>query len=967
MCPQEHELVELAEGRAGDASADLRAHIDECDDCRVALARLMTRGGTLARTEDREPVAGRYRLIRPIGKGGMGEVHEAWDLNLERRVALKMLVPRGSDRDDADRRIARLVRESKSMARLRHPNVVAVHDAGVWDGQAFVVMELVDGETLRTWCQRELRAWPEIVAMFVAAGRGLQAANARGIVHRDFKPDNVLIGEGATPASATHVSGEELRAQVTDFGLARWLEEEPGLAIAVMTLPEVGDLDAPSGGSLTQTGTAVGTPAYMAPEQFRGHDVDARADVFAFCVSLYEALCGRRPFHGASPRAIFEAQRQGASDDPLRAAGVPRWLRAAVLGGLAFDRDARPRDMTAMLKLLRAPVARSRWLVRAAGLAIVGLAAGGAVWAGSRSDDPCRDADPLATIWNAQARASTDAAITERLDRWAQGWNGAWAEACAASDREAGLRRACLVGQRGAFAAMIEHGDELDAIAVDKGLPRLRDCAVDRDLALLRPEPDDPELAERVERVRAEIEECVGLQQAGRGRDLGARVAAALATAKQLGFRPLEAEALYAQGVQYAFDGRPIETRATLIEAAQLASAAGHDSAAALAWIALVDLEADELHEIDRGHEYADNARASIERLAGSSAVEELQMHLSFSYGKLLWQEGRIADAKAEFRSGEVLARRIDPEMVDSMLEGLAVVLDDEGELDEALAVHLELLQRRIERYGPDNPVLVISYANISSSYSMLGQPEKALAFAQQATAVAERSSGETHPNYALALHNEGELLRLTGRYEDALARLRQAEKLFEATSGPESFRVASAIMHEAGALQGLGRHAEAVALMRRALELFDRQQSRRDAANARMNLADALREAGHADEALPYARAAVAELDREAPRSPEAAYAHLVVGEIELDQGRPADAIAPLQHTIEWCDEGQFIPHENALAKFLLARALDQTGGDRTRIVELLDAAEAGWADAPTPWESRRRELATFRSTRGF
>ncbi|HWB75232.1 MAG TPA: serine/threonine-protein kinase [Nannocystaceae bacterium] len=963
-CPQEHELVELAEGRAGDRAIDLRAHIDECDDCRVVLARSMMRGSVPARAE-LEPVAGRYRLVRPIGKGGMGEVHEAWDLNLERRVALKMLVPRGSDRDDAERRIARLVRESKSMARLRHPNVVAVHDAGVWEGQAFVVMELVDGETLRVWCQRE-RSWQEVVAMFVAAGRGLQAANARGIVHRDFKPDNVLIGEAAVGPEGTHAGGEYLRAQVTDFGLARWLEEgaEPITLQAVPTAQPF-----PDSGSLTQTGTAVGTPAYMAPEQFRGHDVDARADVFAFCVSLYEALCGRRPFAGGSPRAIFDAQRVGANDEHLRAAAVPRWLRDAVLAGLAFDPAARPRDMTAMLRLLRPPAARSRKLVTAAGLAVVALAAGGAVWAGARTNDPCRDHDALAQVWNADARARTDDALAQRFDRWASGWQEAWASACASTDAEAGLRRSCLIGQRSAFVAMVEHAGkgELEVIAVEKGLPRLRDCAVDRDLALLRPEPDDPELAERVEVVRRDIEEIVGLQYAGQARDLDERVAAALASARQLGFRPLEAEALHAQGLQHLHNGRPLESRAALVEAAQVASASGHDSSAAISWVALVDLESDELHDLDRGHEYAANARAAIERLTGSSAVDELRCDLMFSYGKLLWQEGRTAEAKVQFREGQVLAQRVDPEMVDSMLEGLAVVLDDEGELDEGLKVHLELAQRRIERLGADHPVLVTSYANIASTYAMTGQIDRALEYAQKATAVAERSSGERHPNYALALHNEGELLRMAGRYDDALARLRQAEKLFEATSGPESFRVASAIMHEAGVLQNQGRFDESIALMRRSLELLDRIEAGRDTANAKMNLADVLREAGRPADALPYARAAVEELDKESQGSPEGAYGHIVLAEILLELGHADQAIPLLERAIEWCEQGNFLPHEIGLAKFVLARALDRPGGDRARIGELLDAAERAWRDAPAPWDPRRRQLAELRSTRSI
>jgi tetratricopeptide (TPR) repeat protein len=249
----------------------------------------------------------------------------------------------------------------------------------------------------------------------------------------------------------------------------------------------------------------------------------------------------------------------------------------------------------------------------------------------------------------------------------------------------------------------------------------------------------------------------------------------------------------------------------------------------------------------------------------------------------------------------------------------------------------------------------------------MTGQIDRALEYAQKATAVAERSSGERHPNYALALHNEGELLRMAGRYDDALARLRQAEKLFEATSGPESFRVASAIMHEAGVLQNMGRLDESIALMRRSLELLDRIQAGRDIANAKMNLADVLREADRPADALPYARAAVEELDQESQGSPEGAYGHIVLAEILLDLGHADQAIPLLERAIAWCEAGNFLPHEIGLAKLVLARALDQQGGDRARVALLLGAAEQAWVDAPAPWASRRRELAELRKSRSI
>ena len=223
----------------------------------------------------RGTVIGRYVVIDLLGQGGMGDVYAAYDPELDRRIALKLV------RDLTGQGRERLIAEAKAMARVSHPNVCAVHDAGRFAEGVFIAMELVDGQTLTAW-RRRPRSWREILAVFAAAGAGLCAAHAAGIVHRDFKPGNVMIDRDG-------------RVRVLDFGLAR--VGTPSLPLDPAG-PE-GDLGSdPEGSPQVVASRVMGTPSYMAPEQRRPGVHDARIDQYAFAVALYEALYGERPFAG---------------------------------------------------------------------------------------------------------------------------------------------------------------------------------------------------------------------------------------------------------------------------------------------------------------------------------------------------------------------------------------------------------------------------------------------------------------------------------------------------------------------------------------------------------------------------------------------------------------------------------------------------------------------------------------------
>jgi len=317
-CVPEDELLGYLEGRlAPSAVAHVESHLRGCDECRLLLAETAPDTGSQASAGERT-LAGRYQLIGPVGAGGMGVVYAAHDLRLGRKVALKVLRPDANSGTDL---AARMLREAKAMAGLSHPNILTVYEVSSFGDQVFLAMELVEGGTLAAWLKQAPRSWREIVAVFISAAEGLAAAHAAGIVHRDFKPDNVLVG----------VDG---RVRVTDFGLA----------------------------ASTARASSGGSPAYMAPEQIRGESVDGLADLFSFCVSLHEALYGERPAAGRLPA-------------PPRRSPVPKPIRRVLLKGLQPGPEQRFSSMPELISALKLASRPRRTAYLIAGAAMVACVA----------------------------------------------------------------------------------------------------------------------------------------------------------------------------------------------------------------------------------------------------------------------------------------------------------------------------------------------------------------------------------------------------------------------------------------------------------------------------------------------------------------------------------------------------------------------------------------------------------------
>jgi hypothetical protein len=318
---------------------------------------------------------GRYRIEGVIGQGGMSVVYAAHDSHLERRVALKVLRPAAAE-DGAEVQQLRLVREARAMARLSHPNVVSVYDTGTFGEQVFIAMELVEGRTMGQWLREEVRPWSQVLEVFCDAGRGIAHAHEHGLVHRDFKPENVLLG----------VDG---RVRVTDFGLARPASSPDAPPGPIVPTPEWYATS-----RLTQTGALAGTPAYMAPEQLLGCAPDPRTDQFGFCVALHEALYGVRPFSAATLDSLVDRILRSEVVEPPRERVVPDWVRAALLRGLSGRPQVRFGSMDELLAALSRAPRRRAGLGRVLGAMTVGAVLVVAAALGARAFAPAAPTTP---------------------------------------------------------------------------------------------------------------------------------------------------------------------------------------------------------------------------------------------------------------------------------------------------------------------------------------------------------------------------------------------------------------------------------------------------------------------------------------------------------------------------------------------------------------------------------------------
>ncbi|MCA9706996.1 MAG: serine/threonine protein kinase [Myxococcales bacterium] len=738
----------------------------------------------------------RYVVLEPLGAGAMGLVYAAYDPKLDRRIALKLLHVRGGP-EVGTRRAQRLLREAQALAQLSHPNVVTVHDVGTADDRVFLAMEYVQGQTLTRWLGTQ-PSWHAVLDVFVAAGRGLAAAHAKGLVHRDFKPDNVMLGDDG-------------RVRVMDFGLARArddgsVDESSARGVDLST-------------QITRTGALMGTPAYMAPEQHLGQAVDARSDQFSFCVALYEGLFGVRPFAGESVAAIGMAATRGLLTEPPPGRTVPKWLRRVVLRGLRPSPSERFTDMGQVLSALEADRGRRRRWVAGSAAALT-LAIGGLWWSQrSPAPAPCRDAaDHLRGVWDPERAATVAAAmrasgspvadqtierVGDRLDRYTHDWVEMRTRSCEAtrirgeqSEALLDLRNACLdqhLRRVGDLVGVLEQADAdtvHSAAWAAASLPSVEPCGDTEALLAAVPPPPDPQTARAVEHERERLARVRALTAALRIAD-GLALARAITTqAEALGYRPLLAEALVARGHLEGEDGRYPDAEHTLTRAHAEALACGHDHQAARASQFLAFVIGDRQQRLEDGLRWAQISEAEYAR---AGRLDE-RAGLLLARGTAYLAAGRLDAAEHETRQALALVDHDGhPQAYLRPVAhaNLAEQLRQQGRRAEARE-HLEHARAQWEReLGPDHPELALVLHTLGLVDLEDGDLDGAARRFERAIALRERALGPDHPLVATTLGNLGIVLRHRGELDAARRAFERAAAILRARLGPDALDLA--------------------------------------------------------------------------------------------------------------------------------------------------------------------------------
>jgi eukaryotic-like serine/threonine-protein kinase len=864
---------------------------------------------------------GRLVVLGQLGSGGTAVLYVAYDRELDRKVALKFMQPALLSREKLTAASARLVREAQALARLNHPNVVTVHDVGTYGDQVFIAEALVDGWTVTDWVKERHRSVREILGIFIQAGRGLAAAHAAGLVHRDFKPDNVLIDRDG-------------RAHVGDFGLARASGEASPGDDAVDTLGatrsgNAGILASP----LTRTGAVMGTPAYMAPEQHLGLPTDPRTDQFNFCAALYEMLYGELPFGGKTVGELACEVTQGRIRPPPEQSRVPAWLRRILVRGLKADRKERYESMGALLDALgHDPAVVHRRVAVAVGLAaaLVAVAFGAARYS-QRGVRLCSGAErKLAGIWDASRKEAIRSAFLATKKRYAyaaylgaeralDGYTRAWVamheEACLAtrsrgeqSEALLDLRMRCLDQRLDEVKALTDLFAGADAKVVERAvqatgsLSTLSFCADAELLKTMLPLPKDAATLARVHDARAHLARVKALHEGGQYDQALALAGDALKEAQALAYRPLEAEALWLVASLELTKGNAKRAEQTLKQALWAAMAGRHREIEVDVSNQLIYVVGYEQKRVEEGHFWAHHAEAA---LAGFGRNDALAASWHSSLGVLYGVEGK---QEQQLEHGE-----------------------------QALALALKA-------YGPEHGRVAVALSNLGVTYGNRGEARKSIEYLERARAAWEKLSGPDHPDVTFARMNLADAYGDVGEFAKQREYAEQAVAGFEASVGPEHPYVGFSLRIVGEGLHNLGDHARALASFRRAQAIREKALGPKDPETGQV-MASVARELHcldeHSRDTLDLARRAVGIVEKALGRdNPQLGEPLAVLGAVQLDLGAALEALPALERALPLTLKSGAPPDDIADIRFTLARALWQTGRDRARAITLATQA---------------------------
>ncbi len=935
-CLDESAVAAIAAGEATQQRAGWLAHTESCERCRQTVVAAVRAGrGTedtvlahgsndataLAAGSDataaaspnarrrptREPgderldigdQIGRYQITGVLGAGGMGVVYEARDPELDRLLAIKLL--RDGARAAEHGLTARLVREAKALAQLAHPNVVAIHDVGEHAGRPFLAMELVRGATLRGWLEERARTWREIAGVFEQAARGLAAAHDANLIHRDFKPDNVMVGTDG-------------RVRVTDFGLVR----PAGVAEAVPASTRDGDA------LVTQTGALLGTPAYMSPEQHRGEPGDAKTDQFNFMVSLYEAIYATRPFQGKTWEALATAVLETDPAPPPRSTRVPRWLRRLIERGLAREPARRHSDMTEVANALARGLVRRRLTAIVAGIGGAALATSAvlAIVVATEGGE-CRDgSEQIAKFWNTPQTDRVRIAflttgkpfaldafrsVAGVLDDYGAKWSTAYRDACEAaqSPELLDLRMSCLASRRVEMADFVTLLAAADAELVSRApasvmqLSSVEDCA---SVAALGARAKIPTaIRDRVDAAEQKLARARATNHAGAYRDALAIAQDVLKEARALPYRPLEAEALVVIASDHERLGELAEAEHGYLEAIRVAEAGGHDEAKAEAWAALVSMVGENLARPKDALELEKQARAVIDRVN----KDRLRAELDEGVARAHQRAGNYAEARKYHDSAIATFERIgstDDLQVAASLDGLVGLHMAKGEYKEALAVAQRGLAIRSTKLGPAHPTVAKAIQNVALTQALTGDPA-ALKTINDAIARTTAAHGPRHVETALVRTNYGSMLERAGRWDEAVVELEAGLSLRRELLGAKHADVATSLMLLGNTYKAQGKLDLAERVYRECLAMREEVLGKNhpDIELAAGNLGTALASKGDLDGAEQLYRRALAIGEATRGVDHPGVNIHLTnLARLATSRGKPADAVALYRRAI--------------------------------------------------------------------
>ncbi len=899
---------------------------------------------------DRDELDERYEILELLGEGGMGAVYRARDRRLDREVAIKRLKEWVLD----ERAQTRLAREAQTLAQLSHPNVVEIYERFADSGGFALVMELIRGPTLAQWMKEGPHPWREVLAVFRQAASGLAAAHEAGVVHRDFKPANVMLGDDG-------------RVRVMDFGVAKptgaSIEDEP-----LAPRPEASD--AAWDEVLTATGMVVGTPAYMAPEQFQDLPADGRADQYALCVALWQALCGQRPHHGDSYVELGRAKLQAPPSWPKHV-DVPGRLVMAIRRGLCPEVEDRWPSMRPLIDefdaVARRPRLRRPLLVGAVVAATGAVAAIAAVVVESgpeRAESRCEDTALHSGPWSPARRdalrtavlstgasyaAGTWDTLSLSLDAYAAQWAEARAQLCApdaAADPRFDDRLRCLAACRDAFEAatqILAEADRDGLAAASEAVTRMPPLAACRDPTTLDAEstPADPLTQEQVATQRHELARVRSLVEAGRCADALAILEPLGPAVEQTAFAPVRGELRLAVGAATSCDGDYARAAESYQDAYFFATEQGLGSISTRAAVELVEVVGIDQERFDEAERWAEHASAELARRPDDRALARYHT----VRGELHHVAGRYEDAVAAYRQSLAVLEKLDAgELRHRSVEGkMADSLRVLGRHDEALQIVEGLVEFGERSLGPEHPSVANHLVSLATLHGEAGDPEQAEATLRRAVAMLERIFDHDHPSVLRAVGNLAMTVSILGRSAEAIELHRRVIAGMEQRFGDDHANVAIALNNIGIDQLAVGDVEAAAASHRRALEIREQSLGMEHmlTASSLANLADvqlALGDVTAAERgyrrALPIFEGAIG---REAfPVS----YPLTGLGEVLNEQGRHAEALPLLERALAIRESVPCPPPEMLHTRFELARALYATDTDRARALELARSA---------------------------